>query len=176
MLGCGGHRVVASGSAISSETVWNEGPPSATGGGVSADFPVPAYQDAVHVPPPANAGQAAGRGVPDVAGDADPASGYQVRVDGQDMVFGGTSAVAPLYAGLLALIDQKLGKPVGFLNPLIYGSGAGEGLFNDITSGNNGAYSAGPGLGCLHRLGFSGRRPAAQLPGRGKTLTADQRR
>ena len=68
-----------------------------------------------------------------------------MRVDGQDMVIGGTSAVAPLWAGLIALMNQKLGKPVGFLNPLIYGSLAGKGLFRDITVGNNGAYKAGVG-------------------------------
>ena len=61
------------------------------------------------------------------------------------MVIGGTSAVAPLWAGLVALLNQKLGKPVGFLNPLLYGSLAGKGRFRDITSGNNGSYAAGPG-------------------------------
>jgi kumamolisin len=68
-----------------------------------------------------------------------------VRVDGQDLVIGGTSAVAPLWAGLIALMNQKIGKPVGFLNPLIYGQLAGKGLFNDITVGNNGAYQAAAG-------------------------------
>jgi kumamolisin len=145
VLGCGGTKVVGSGSAISSETVWNESSNSATGGGVSAVFPLPAYQNNAHVPPSANAGQGTGRGVPDVAGDADPASGYQVRVDGQNLVFGGTSAVAPLYAGLLALINQKLGKPVGYLNPLIYSAKVGPGVFHDITAGNNGSYAAAPG-------------------------------
>jgi kumamolisin len=145
VLGCGGTRLVGSGSIITSETVWNENPNSATGGGVSAVFALPTYQKGVDVPPSANGGQATGRGVPDVAGDADPASGYKVRVDGQNLVFGGTSAVAPLYSGLLALFNQKLGTPVGFLNPLIYGSLAGKGLFNDITVGNNGAFSAAQG-------------------------------
>ncbi len=146
VLGCGGTKVVSSGSAISSETVWNENPNSATGGGVSAVFPVPTYQSTVRIPPPADSGQTAGRGVPDVAGDADPASGYQVRVDKQNLVIGGTSAVAPLYSGLIALMNQKLGTPVGFLNPIIYGPRAsGASLFNDITAGNNGAYQASKG-------------------------------
>ena len=83
--------------------------------------------------------------MPDVAGDADPTSGYRVRVDGQTLVIGGTSAVAPLWAGLIALMNQKLGKPVGFLNPLLYGSLVGKGAFRDIVSGNNGSYSAGTG-------------------------------
>ena len=145
VLACGGTKVVSSGSAIASETVWNEGPNSATGGGVSATFPLPTYQAGANVPPSANPGHASGRGVPDVSGDADPASGYQVRVDGQNLVFGGTSAVAPLYSGLLALINQKLGKPVGYLNPMIYNTKAGNALFHDITTGNNGAYAAGLG-------------------------------
>jgi kumamolisin len=80
-----------------------------------------------------------------VAADADPNTGYQVRVDGQNMVIGGTSAVAPLWAGLLALLNQKLPKPMGFLNPLLYGSLAGKGVTRDIVSGNNGAFAAGPG-------------------------------
>jgi kumamolisin len=126
--------------------VWNANPASsATGGGVSGFFALPPYQRNAHVPPVSGSVGKFGRGVPDVAGDADPASGYLVRVDGQSVVIGGTSAVAPLWAGLVALINQKLGRPVGFLNPLLYGSLAGRGLFNDIVTGNNGAYAAGPG-------------------------------
>ncbi len=142
VLACGGTRLTASGTTISSETVWNDGPDSSTGGGVSTSFPLPSYQQSVNVP---GSGGLSGRGVPDVAGDADPATGYQVRVDGYDLVIGGTSAVAPLWAGLIALFNQKIGTPIGFLNPLIYGSLSGKGLFNDVISGNNGAFSAGPG-------------------------------
>ena len=142
-LGCGGTKLTASGATITAEVVWNANPTtSATGGGVSGFFALPAYQKNAKVPQPAGLG---GRGVPDVAGNADPASGYQVLVDGKSLVFGGTSAVAPLWAGLIALMNQKLGHPVGFLNPLIYGSLAGQGMFADIVSGNNGAYSAAPG-------------------------------
>lgn len=145
-LGCGGTKLTASGQAISAEVVWNANPTSsATGGGVSGFFPLPAYQKSARVPPVSGTAGQTGRGVPDVAGDADPASGYQVRVDGQNLVIGGTSAVAPLWAGLIARINQKLGHPVGFLNPLLYGSLANRGLFHDIVSGNNGSYSAGPG-------------------------------
>ena len=102
---------------------------------------LPAYQKNAKVPVVAG-GSKAGRGVPDVAGDADPNSGYRVRVDGQTLVIGGTSAVAPLWAGLVALMNQKLGKPVGYLNPLLYGSVVGKGAFRDIVNGNNGSYSA----------------------------------
>ncbi len=143
-LGCGGTKLVASGTTIASEVVWNEGTDSATGGGVSAAFPLPSYQAKAKVPKSVNDGKT-GRGVPDVAGDADPATGYQVRVDGQTFVIGGTSAVAPLWAGLIALMNQKLSKPVGFLNPLIYGSLTGRNLFGDVSAGNNGAYQAGAG-------------------------------
>jgi kumamolisin len=140
-LACGGTKLTASGHTISSEVVWNAGPDSATGGGLSAHFPVPEYQRTLQLP----TAPKPGRGLPDVAGDADPATGYEVRVDGQNMVIGGTSAVAPLWAGLLALLNQKLPKPVGFLNPLLYGSLAGKNVCRDITSGTNGAFSAGPG-------------------------------
>jgi len=144
VLACGGTKLLASSAtAIASETVWNEGATtSATGGGVSGFFALPAYQAKAGVPVSAGAGGKAGRGVPDVAGDADPATGYEVRVDGQNMVIGGTSAVAPLWAGLVALMNQQLGHPVGFLNPMLYGSLQGKGATNDITSGNNGSYSA----------------------------------
>ena len=145
VAGCGGTRLMASGNKISSERVWNENAASATGGGVSDFFPLPAYQATAGIPPSANKPRRKGRGVPDVAGDADPATGYSVRVDGQELVFGGTSAVAPLWAGLIALINQKLGGSVGFLNPLSYGSLTASGSFQDITSGNNGAYKAGAG-------------------------------
>jgi kumamolisin len=141
-LACGGTKLTANGGKISSEVVWNESSDSATGGGISDFFPVPAYQSATGIPVSANPGGNKGRGVPDVAGDADPASGYHVRVDGQEFVIGGTSAVAPLWAGLIALMNQKLSHPVGFLNPLIYGSLVGTGCFQDITVGSNGDYAA----------------------------------
>jgi len=144
-LACGGTKLIAAAGVIAEEVVWNEGPSSATGGGISDAFAVPGYQSTTKVPPSANPGARNGRGLPDIAGDADPNTGYEVRVDGQNLVFGGTSAVAPLWAGLIALCNQQLGKAVGFLNPLLYGSLAGKGLCRDITAGNNGAYSARPG-------------------------------
>jgi kumamolisin len=80
-----------------------------------------------------------------VAGNADPDTGYRIRVDGLSFVFGGTSAVAPLWAGLIALMNQQLAQPVGFLNPLLYGPVAGTGSLRDITAGDIGAYRAGAG-------------------------------
>jgi kumamolisin len=144
VVACGGTKLEISGTSIGSEVTWNElaGNEGATGGGVSEAFALPSFQQSAKVPKAPNG--FAGRGVPDVAGDADPESGYNVVVDGQATVIGGTSAVAPLWAGLLALINESLGKNVGYINPLLYGSGE-EASFHDITSGNNGGYSAGPG-------------------------------
>ncbi len=145
-LACGGTTLQGSGSQISSETVWNETASNegATGGGVSNFFALPSYQQNAGVP--ANPETSfVGRGSPDVSGNADPVTGYQVVVDGQNIVVGGTSAVAPLWAGLIALLNQQLGTPVGFIHPKLYA--LGESVFNDITTGNNddsglGYYSA----------------------------------
>ncbi len=142
VLSCGGTRLEAStdGATIGSEVVWNDGSQGgASGGGVSTRYPLPAWQKTAKVP---KLGTKTGRGVPDVAGDADPQTGYQVRVDGQNQVIGGTSAVAPLWAGLLALCNQQLGKPAGFLNAILYTDAAARASLRDITAGNNGGYSA----------------------------------
>ena len=161
VLACGGTRLESSGGEITNEEVWNEQPRGggATGGGVSEFFKRPRYQQKVKVPPSANGEKKEKgkttpkhRGVPDVAGDADPVTGYEVRVDGIDMVIGGTSAVAPLYAGLVALMNEDLGRPLGFLNPTIYQK-AVAGAFHDITEGNNGDYRAGPGWDACTGLG-----------------------
>jgi kumamolisin len=131
------------------EEVWNDGVNGgATGGGVSRVFPRPTWQSAANVPAAPVAG--GGRGVPDVAGDADPATGYDVRVDGVDTVIGGTSAVAPLWAGLIALLNQLKGRPVGYLNPKLYAS---TGALHDITQGNNNGFAAWPGWDACTGLG-----------------------
>ena len=152
VLACGGTSLQASGSTITSEVVWNDTASGngATGGGVSNVFPLPSWQANSNVPAPAVAG--GGRGVPDVSGDADPNTGYNIQVDGSTGVFGGTSAVAPLWAGLIAVINQQTGTTAGFINPTIYAAKAAS-SFNDITSGNNGAFSAGPGWDACTGLG-----------------------
>lgn len=144
VLACGGTTLDAIDGLVVSETVWNELPfgDGATGGGVSAVFLLPAWQQHANVPHARRS--AAGRGVPDVAGNADPKTGYQVMVGGQFGVLGGTSAVAPLWAGLVARMNQMRGKPLGFLNPALYTTVAGK-AFRDVTQGNNGAFKAGPG-------------------------------
>jgi kumamolisin len=143
-LACGGTRLQASGNKISSETVWNDGPNSASGGGISDYFDPPSWQAGANVPPSENPDRREGRGVPDVAGDADPNTGYFVIVDGQEGVIGGTSAVAPLWAGLIARLNQKLSPTsVGYLNPLLYTQLSSD--LHDITQGDIGAYSASKG-------------------------------
>ncbi len=146
-LACGGTHLVGSGASITDEVVWNGLPDDgATGGGVSENFPLPTWQAHAKVPPSVNAGHFAGRGLPDVAGDADPNTGYQIDVDGSNIVVGGTSAVAPLWAGLIACFNSGLKTPVGYLNPTLYQKIASTtGTFHDITSGNNGGYQAGQG-------------------------------
>lgn len=156
-LACGGTQLTAAANRITSEVVWNEisNSEGATGGGVSTVFAKPSYQNAANVPNQPET-KFAGRGVPDISGDADPASGYDVLVDGQNQVIGGTSAVAPLWAGLIALINEHAGAPLGFVNPKLYSIGSSA--FRDITSGNNddsnvGYYSAGAGWDACTGLG-----------------------
>ena len=157
VLACGGTRLTLDADgAISAESVWNDGSGGgATGGGVSTVYPVPAWQAEAGVPANADTG-ATGRGVPDVSGDADPDSGYQVSVDGQSTVVGGTSAVAPLWAALVARLAQQAGHPLGLIQPLLYQgvqAGVAQPGFQDVTTGSNGAYSAGPGWDACTGLG-----------------------
>ncbi|HZZ54136.1 MAG TPA: protease pro-enzyme activation domain-containing protein [Trebonia sp.] len=159
VLACGGTQLIGnlSTNTITSEVVWNElaNNEGAGGGGVSDVFPVPPWQANVGVPTIAGS-TSTGRGVPDVAGNADPVTGYLVVVDGKQQPIGGTSAVAPLWAGLIARLAQATGKKFGLLQPLVYGGvteGAAAQGFNDITEGNNGAYSAGPGWDATTGLG-----------------------
>lgn len=157
VTGCGGTTLTASNNQITSEVVWNEtaNKGGATGGGISDAYPLPSWQAAFSIPPSVN-DRHAGRGVPDVAGNADPQTGYQVYLDGQHAVFGGTSAVAPLWAGLIALLNQRYGKPLGFLNPYMYASYpqlAKSNALRDVTSGTNGAYTAGAGWDACTGLG-----------------------
>lgn len=148
-LGCGGTSLSANtqSDSIESEVVWNDSE-GATGGGVSDIFPLPTYQSNSSVPVSPNTGKT-GRGVPDVAGNADPSTGYSILLGGQTQPIGGTSAVAPLMAGLVARLNEQLGKNAGFLNPTLY---ANPTIFRDITQGNNDTlgdgtnqWAAGPG-------------------------------
>src|SRR3546814_18098721 len=104
---------------------------------------------------PAGATALAHRGVPDVACDADPVTGYRVRIDGVDRVVGGTSAVAPMWAALIARINTSRGAGVGYVNARFYANPA---AFNDITPGGLGRFFAFPGWESLSRLGHQNAR------------------
>jgi hypothetical protein len=125
VIGCGGTHKPHTGE----ETVWNNDPRhttgEGTGGGYSTLFPMPSWQ--------AGAPHGPGRMVPDVAGNADPNTGYEIILYGAATVFGGTSAVAPLYAGLFASFGTKL----GFITPELYLNSA---CFHDVIHGDNGAF------------------------------------
>jgi len=156
-LGCGGTTLIidTATGGISSETVWNDLPfGGATGGGVSDVFAQPSWQANAGVPDLPSGGT--GRGVPDVAGNADPNTGYQVLVDGQQLVVGGTSAVAPMWAALIARLAQAEGESFGLIQTDLYAGiqpGVDVAGFQDITVGNNGAFSAGPGWDACTGLG-----------------------
>ncbi len=167
VLACGGtslHADTTTGK-VSSETVWNDGSGGgATGGGISDVWPVPTWQKTAGVP--TRSGGGAGRGVPDVAADADPQTGYQVFVDGKSAVYGGTSAVAPLWAALTCRLAQSAGRRLGLLQPVLY-QAARPGVvppgFRDITSGTNGTYRAAKGWDPCTGLGAPDGRALAGL-------------
>ena len=151
VLACGGTRLAASNGKITSESVWNDGSAGgAGGGGISAVFALPGYQNGLKANRNGTASALAMRGVPDISGDADPATGYQVRVDGKSLVFGGTSAVAPLWAGLIARINAIKGHPMGFCHAKLYAHAA---ALRDITQGNNGDFVSTPGWDACTGLG-----------------------
>jgi kumamolisin len=131
VLGCGGTRITATEKTISDETVWKSNG-GGTGGGVSALFAKPAHQAESEVPQPSV--KKGGRGVPDVAGDADPDSGYRIVTGGQTGLIGGTSAVAPLWAGIAAVLNGARGTPVGDMHILLY---ATPSALKDIVAGDN---------------------------------------
>ncbi len=133
VLACGGTRLITVGNTIETETVWHENADSATGGGVSSVFGLPSYQEKANVPLSVSS-NSKGRGVPDIAADADPATGYKVLVDGNQLVIGGTSAVAPLVAGLIARINESIGKNAGFIHHELYSNAS---ACRDIVNGDN---------------------------------------
>ncbi len=172
-LACGGTSLKARGKRITSEVVWNRGPAGgAGGGGVSNYFALPTYQKRSHVPRSTTKQKC--RGVPDLAGVADPYTGFQYYLYRRTTTCGGTSGVAPIIAGLIARINEHLmrsaGKTVGFINPQIYG-GNGPKAFRDIRDGNNdifgllgGQYQAGIGWDACTGLGVpDGRKLLALL-------------
>jgi len=163
-LACGGTSLQASGNSITSEKVWNDGAAGgATGGGISKVFAAPPCQEGLSAAlTKGGSTRLTKRGVPDVAGDADENTGYEVRVDGSNTVYGGTSAVAPLWAALIARINSnKGGHSVGYVNPILYQNQA---AFRDITQGNNGDFAAAPNWDACTGMGSpNGTKVAAAL-------------
>jgi kumamolisin len=151
-LACGGTYLTVQGTDIADEVVWNDISGS-TGGGVSDVFGLPDWQAAAKVPHCANPGGRAGRGVPDIAGNADFQTAFKIVVGGQWNSVGGTSAVAPLIAGLITRAAQRMGRRTGWLNPVLYRWVGETSMYRPVTSGSNGAYHAGPGWNACTGLG-----------------------
>jgi len=151
VLAVGGTTIKASANAIAAETVWNDGANGgATGGGVSAVFALPEWQAGVKVSPASSARGRFGRLVPDVAAHASPSRGYEVVVHGQRIVIGGTTASTDIWAGLIALLNQALGRRVGLFTPALYKTFGPARVLRPITKGNNSTakcpgFEAGPG-------------------------------
>lgn len=150
VIATGGTTLIAQGSEIKSEVTWDVPKVgAASGGGISAFFPLPAWQKKAGVPPSVNPGHQTGRGLPDMAGNANLLTGYVISYNkGELSPYGsGTSAVAPLVAALFAMINQKSNVSVGYVNPLLYNleTMTDSNLFYDVTKGDNGAYQASAG-------------------------------
>jgi len=128
-----------------------------TGGGVSKIFDLPDWQKTVGVPNNLDTGKV-GRGVPDIATNAASSTGYAVRVGGKNLVIGGTSAGAPLYAGLMLNINAELAplgiKPITPLNPWMYARATDPNIFHDVTKGGNYGYQTRPGWDPVTGLGW----------------------
>ena len=140
VVACGGTELRLNGEGkVDSEVSW-----SGSGGGISEISPVPGFQTDIKMPANANKNDKTGRGVPDIAGNANPSTGYQIRVHGVESTMAGTSAVAPLYAALVLQMNSILGRRVGNLHSFIYQNGKSD-VFRDMTVGNNGGYDAAPG-------------------------------
>jgi kumamolisin len=183
-LAVGGTTIPAKG-VQQPDVVWFEGDGlradqgGSTGGGVSALFPLPAWQSAINIPS-VNSGAITGRVVPDISANADwNASPYLLFVDGQSQPNGGTSAATPLVASFLTLINQARAAAniprVGYITPELYqsstgGTPAGPAGCTDVTSGNNntaadGGYAAGQGYDAASGWGTpNGQALAQALP------------
>ena len=142
VIACGGTRIVSDGNTIKSEYAWNNHNGNATGGGISLFFAKPKYQNNIKI-------LTTKRGVPDLAGNADPYSGYQIYMQGTTQVFGGTSAVAPLMAGLITRINSRKKCQISFINNKLYV----KNICYDIISGHNDFYSTKKKYDCVTGCG-----------------------
>ncbi len=144
-LACGGTSRTMKVTETLKEVVWNAthyGIEGASGGGVSRRFPLPVWQADARVP--VGPDGKVGRGVPDVAGLADPRYGSELLIGGRVFVSAGTSAVAPLWAALVARLNQALGRRCGHLHTHIYQLGKErKKALRPVLEGDNGFYKAG---------------------------------
>jgi len=146
VVGCGGTTITASGGRLTSEVTWD-----GSGGGVSTLFALPTWQAGLHTTTSRGVqAPLAMRGVPDISSNADPNSGFNIRVDGGNYIFGGTSAASPMWSALVAVNSAVQGKKLGSVNVIVY---AGKQSLRDIVSGNNGAWEASVGWDAATGLG-----------------------
>ncbi len=151
VVAVGGTTLSVNKNGSASEVAW-----SGSGGGISSLFDLPVWQNDLGAP-------YVKRTYPDVSFNADPNSGQAIYAHNNGkagwIVIGGTSMAAPQWSGFLALVAQARSNqsraPLGFLNPIIYGLSSSQikSDFNDVTSGSNGAYNAGPGFDAVTGLG-----------------------
>lgn len=143
VLACGGTKLVCPtlhyADSSTKESCWGDLGGGAAGGGYSAHFPVPAYQKTVN--------KRSHRGIPDVTGVGDPRTGWSIYFRGAQQVVGGTSCVAPMWAGYLARLGNRR-----FVNPALYAFPEKQ-AFHDIIIGNNQGYSANSGWDVASGLG-----------------------
>ena len=146
VTGCGGTKITVDNGKITAEVAWNDGRGGGTGGGVSAKYPVPDFQKGITftTKSPAKTKPLTGRGVPDVASVSDPACGYKIFINGSVQVVGGTSSSSPLFAGLLALLQQKAGKPLPRFKEDLYEMSAAQRqiALKDVNYGDNVFYKS----------------------------------
>ena len=143
-IACGGTTPKPKGKHAREEIVWNStyhGVKGATGGGISRKFPLPLWQKNARVP--LGPTGKPGRGVPDVAGPADPRYGSEFLVAGATLATAGTSAVVPFWAALIARCNQALDTRCGYFNPELYRlAQSGASPLHPVTKGNNDGYRA----------------------------------
>lgn len=144
-----------SSASYSGETAWSVSPQYvgaqgvSSGGGYSSIFAQPYYQ--------AGAITSLARASPDVSADANPYTGFVIVLEGGDVAIGGTSLASPLWAGMVADMDQFAGKSLGLLNPYLYSVYSNRSqydrAFHQVATGFNGEYQAGPGYNVVTGLG-----------------------
>jgi subtilase family serine protease len=138
----GGTTLENAPGAINQVPTYNESAWSGSGGGSSKFFAEPDFQKSMSSSIQSQlAGQ---RGIPDIAGDANPETAMVNYIFGRWTQIGGTSASTPFWAGIIAIANQMAGHPLGFINPALYKLGASPNVqrdFRDITSGSNNVHN-----------------------------------